>query len=74
MTVPETFDRLPWRTIDKAFITLMAMLDEIIKHYGKKQFPDATCQEGPHGKGFKLQDHKNDCIILHWRGSQELHG
>ena len=36
--VLEAFDKIPWRTIDKTFITLMAMLDEIIKHDGKKNF------------------------------------
>ena len=37
--VPEAFDTIPQKTINKTFLTLMATLDEIICHEGKNYFP-----------------------------------
>ena len=37
--VPEAFEKIPWQTINKTFLTLMATLNEIIKHDGKNNFP-----------------------------------
>ena len=36
--VPEAFEKIPWRTINETFLTLMATLNEIIKHNGKNNF------------------------------------
>ena len=36
--VSEAPDQIPWKTIDKCFITLMATHDEIIRHEGKNNF------------------------------------
>ena len=39
VAVPEAFEKIPWWTIDKFFLTLMATLNEIICHKGKNNFP-----------------------------------
>ena len=36
--VPAAFDMLPWKTINKCFITLMATLDKIIRRESKNNF------------------------------------
>ena len=36
--VPEAFNKIPWHMINKTFVMLMAMLNEIIKHDGNNNF------------------------------------
>ena len=55
--VSAAFKTLPWKTIDKYFITLMATLDKIICHEGKNNFSI------PHVKKDRMEKVANYCIM-----------